>query len=115
MTQTLPPDSASEESTGLYEVYWPRGARRRRSVSLAPRLGDLNGKRIGQLWDYIFRGDEVFAALEEGIKARYPGVEFVSWKEFGNMHGDNERQLVADLPNKLKALGVDGVISAMAA
>jgi len=107
----LPDDEAGPK----FEVYWPRAARRKRKVSLAPRLDTLNGKRIAQLWDYLFRGDEVFAVLEEGMKARYPGVEFVSWSEFGNMHGDNERQLVADLPAKLKALKVDGVISAMAA
>lgn len=108
-------EATQHESVAAFEVYWPRGPRRRRQVSLAPRLGTLEGKRIAQLWDFLFRGDEVFAVLEEGMKARFPTVEFVSWREFGNMHGDNERQLVADLPKKLKALRVDGVISAMAA
>ncbi|MND00701.1 hypothetical protein D3C83_194090 [compost metagenome] len=68
---------------------------------------------MAQLWDQVFRGDEVFAALEEGLKARYPGVKFVSWREFGNTHGGEEREVVASLPKKFKELGVDAVVSGM--
>ncbi len=102
-------------SDGYYEVYWPRGPRKMKAKSLAPRLADLNGKKVAQLWDFIFSGDKMFEALEEGMKARYPGVEFVSWREFGNTHGADERQIVADLPKRLKALGVDAVISGVGA
>jgi hypothetical protein len=38
----------------------------------------------------------------------------VSWREFGNTHGRDEREVVAALPERLKALGVDAVISGMA-
>jgi len=75
----------------------------------------LNGKVVAQLWDYVFRGDEVYSALEEGLRARFPDVRFVSWREFGNIHGDKEREVVAALPRKLKELKVDAAISAMAA
>ncbi len=100
---------------GHYEVFWPRGPRKMKTKSLAPRLGDLNGKTVAQLWDFIFSGDKMFEALEEGMKARYPDVRFVSWREFGNTHGADERQIVADLPKRLKALGVDAVISGVGA
>ena len=40
---------------------------------LAPRVDTLEGKTVAQLWDDLFRGDEVFALLEEGLKARFPG------------------------------------------
>ena len=55
-----------------YAVVWPRG---KKTVELRPtaqRLGTLQGKTIGQLWDRIFRGDEIFPALEEGLAQRYP-------------------------------------------
>ena len=98
---------------GYYEVVWPRSPRRLRRRQLAPRLATLEGKTIAQLWDYLFQGDKVFAALEEGLKARYPGVRFVGWREFGNTHGKDERQILADLPRRFKELGVDAAISGM--
>jgi hypothetical protein len=82
--------------------------------ALAPRLATLEGKTVAQLWDYMFQGDKVFDALEEGLKARFPGVRFVPWREFGNTHGRDERQVIADLPRGLKELGADAAISGMA-
>ena len=103
------------QNDGYYEVFWPRAARQVKRKALAPRLSSLEGKTVAQLWDFIFRGNEVFEALEEGLKARYPGVRFVSWREFGNTHGSNERAVVQSLPSRLRALGADAVLSGMAA
>ena len=99
---------------GYYEAYWPRGPRQQRTRSLAPRLETLEGKTVAQLWDYLFKGDEVFALLEEGLKKKYPGVKFVSWREFGSTHGGNEHAALAALPQKLRDMGVDAVMSGMA-
>ena len=65
------------------------------------------------MWDYLFRGDDVFDLLEEGLKERYPGVKFVSWREFGSTHGDDEREILDALPERLRELGADAVISGM--
>ena len=100
---------------GYYEVLWPRGPKQMGIKPLAPRLESLNGKTVAQLWDFLFRGDEVFELLEEGLRQRYPGIRFVSWREFGNTHGKNEREVLASLPQRLKALGVDAVVSGMGA
>ena len=100
---------------GRYEVFWPRGARQVKRKALAPRPATLEGKTVAQLWDFLFRGDEVFELLEEGLRTRFPGVRFVSWREFGNTHGSNEREVVDALPSRLRALRVDAVISGMAA
>ena len=107
--------SPNANSDGHFEVYWPRGTRQMKTKTLARRLDTLNGKTIAQLWDFIFSGDKMFAALEEGIRARYPDVKFVSWREFGNTHGADERAIVADLPRRLKAMGVDAIISGVGA
>lgn len=96
-----------------YEVYWPRAPRQVELQPLAPRLATLEGKTIAQLWDYVFRGDEVYAVMEEALKARYPGVRFVSWSEFGSTHGGDEREIVASLPRRFKELKVDAVVSGM--
>lgn len=100
-------------SYDYHEVYWPRGATRAKTRKLANRLETLNGKTVAQLWDFLFRGDEVFAALEEGIKSRYPGVKFVSWKEFGCTHGPREHEVLAALPDRFKELEVDAVVSGL--
>jgi hypothetical protein len=102
------------ENYKQYAAFWPRSPRQSKTRPLAPRLDSLEGKTIAQLWDFLFRGDEVFALIEQGLKAKFPGVRFVSWREFGNTHGSDEREVVAALPARLKALGVDAVISGMA-
>jgi hypothetical protein len=99
---------------GQYEVVWPSGERRQALQPLAKRLDTLNGKTIAQLWDFLFAGDEVFAALEEKIREQYPDVRFVSWREFGSTHAVNEKELLASLPQRFKELGVDAAISSMA-
>lgn len=99
---------------GYYEVFWPRAPRQMRTQPLAPRLASLEGRTVAQLWDYLFLGDQVFGLLEEGLKARFPGVRFVSWREFGSTHGGEEKAALAALPARFKELGVDAVISGMA-
>lgn len=99
---------------GRYEVVWPCGERRQKIRPLARRLDTLNGKTVAQLWDFLFAGDDVFTALEEKLRERYPEVKFVSWREFGTTHGVNEKELLASLPQRFKELGVDAAISCMA-
>lgn len=99
---------------GYYEACWPRSPRQQLTRELAHRLDTLEGKTVAQLWDELFKGDIVFQLLEEGLKQRYPGIRFVSWREFGSTHGGNERSVLAALPQRLKDLGVDAVVSGMA-
>ena len=96
-----------------HAVYWPRGPRCLDQKKAATRLDTLNGKTVAQLWDYMFYGDDVFMLLEDAIRRRFPDVRFLSWREFGNTHGSDERQVLARLPEKLKELGADAAISAM--
>jgi hypothetical protein len=102
------------DTGGRYQVVWPRSERTQKPRALAPRLETLEGKRVAELWDYIFRGDVIFEMLEEKLKERYPGIEFVSWKEFGCTHGEDERDVLAALPERFKEMGIDAAISGMA-
>lgn len=97
-----------------YQVVWPRSPRTQAPQDLAPRLETLEGKRVAQLWDFIFRGDEIFDILEDTLAERYPGISFVSWREFGCTHGEDERDVLAALPERFRDLGVDAAISGMA-
>ena len=105
---------SNKPNDGYFEAYWPRSPRQQRTRQLAPRLATLEGKTVAQIWDYLFKGDEVFALLEEGLKKRYPGIQFVSWREFGSTHGGEEKEALAALPKRFKELGVDAVVSGMA-
>ena len=98
---------------GYYEALWPRSPRQTKIKSLAKRLDTLQGKTVAQLWDFVFRGDEVFAALEDGLKDRFPNIRWVSYKEFGSTHGSDEREVVASLAKRFRELKVDAMISGM--
>jgi hypothetical protein len=104
----------ASSTDGQYAVVWPSGDRKLKVRPLAKRLDTLNGKTVAQLWDYLFAGDEVFAALEEQLAVDYPDVKWVSWREFGSTHAVNEKELLASLPQRFKELGVDAAISCMA-
>ena len=98
---------------GRYAVVWPRGEKALELQPLAARLDGLEGKTVAHVWDYLFRGDEIFPLLEEGLKARFPSIKFISYEEFGSTHGGDEHEVLATMPQKLKTLGVDAVISVM--
>ena len=105
---------SEKTNDGYYEAHWPRTPRQQLARELAPRLDTLEAKTVAQLWDELFKGDVVFEHLEEGLKKRYPKINFVSWKVFGSTHGGNEKAALAALPQKLRDLGVDAVVSGMA-
>jgi hypothetical protein len=98
---------------GEYAVVWPRAPRTAKLTRLAERYDTLRGKTIAQLWDYIFRGDEIFPLLEVELARRFPDTRFVSYKVFGSTHGAKEREVLAKLPAMLKEHGADAVISGM--
>ena len=94
----------------VYGVFWPGGPSAVYTVPSAPRT-DLTGKRIGFLWDYVFRGEEIFPILEKSISERYENVEFVSYENFGSTFGGDEHAALNALPRLLKKLEIDAVIS----
>lgn len=96
-----------------YEVVWPKSPQGVQAHSLADRVNGLAGKRIGFLWDYMFRGDELFPVLEKELVNRFPGLEVVGYDEIGNTHGPDEASVIAALPDVLAERHIDAVISGM--
>ncbi len=93
-----------------YEVVWPKSPRGVQSRRAANRLSTLEGKRIGFVWDYLFRGEEIFPVLERALTERYPGLAVVGYDTFGNIHGPAEHALVEALPGTLDEHGIDAVV-----
>ena len=76
-------------------------------------LPGLAGKKIALVWDYLFRGDDVFRLVKEHFQAEGARVEFVDHEVFGDIHGHDE--LLDQLPSRLEEMGVDGTIVATGA
>jgi hypothetical protein len=68
------------------------------------------GRRIGFVWDHVFRGDELFAVIEYALMERDRGLTFVGYEAFGDIHGRDAAEVVAALPSRLRAEEVDAVI-----
>ncbi len=104
---------ARKNSAGKYEVVWPRGKQVIDKATPARRLDTLDGKTVAELWDFVFRGEEIFPVIEAELSARFKGVKFISPDRFGNTHSTEERDVLEALPDRLRELGVDAVISGM--
>ncbi len=96
-----------------YDVVWPRSPSGVQARRQAARRPSLDGARIAFLWDYLFRGDELFPVLEAELRHRYPDCLIVGYEVFGNLHGTDEKERVGRLPDDLRTRGVDAVVSGM--
>ena len=99
----------------VYRVQWPLARIEIQSAGETRGLPDLSGKTVAELWDQIFRGDIAYQQLREHLKQRFPGIRFVEHTQFGNIHGPKQREILDALPEKLRAAGVDAVISGIGA
>ena len=102
------PDSSALEPR--YDVLWPLSRRAVEDRNTAPRIPDLNGKVIGELWDVIFRGETIYPQVREHVRVKFPGAKFVEYSEFGNFYGPKRQAISASLADKLRAHKVDAVI-----
>lgn len=95
-----------------FEVVYPLGVPTMTDRDVAPSIPDLNGKVIGFLWNYGFRGNETFHIIEDELKKRYPDIKIIGYEYFGNLHEPTfEAQIMAELPGKLLATKCDAVIA----
>lgn len=99
----------------VYEVVWPLAPSAAVPTTLAPRAPDLSGKTVGELWDYLFKGEEIFPLIRQALAARYPGIRFVEYDTLGSTHGRDDVELARSLPPLLRKHGCDAVISAVGA
>ena len=71
--------SSRDTAVPRYDVTWPLSRKGVTAVRAAPRLPDLNGKTVAELWDVLFRGQlGVSLTYVEEVYARNLGNLFVS-------------------------------------
>lgn len=92
-----------------FEVVWPSGRRAADVTGLTERPPDLDGRTVAFVWDHVFKGEEMFAAVESAVRTDYRDVTFVPHEVFGNVHGSasEEHDAVDRLPQRLREHGVD--------
>ncbi|MBM3345749.1 MAG: hypothetical protein FJY55_04525 [Betaproteobacteria bacterium] len=98
-----------------FDALWPLARLRQEQLSVSRRLEDNRGKRIGFIWDYMFRGDHMFPLIQAGLAEKFPGSTFVPYSTFGNAHGHDEADMLAALPQKLREAKVEAVVVGVAA
>jgi len=103
-------NDVSRTTEPTYDVVWPQAPMGVQRRPRAARLDHLHGKRIAFVWEYMFRGDELFPSLEQHLRDIY-GVDVVGYEAFGNTHGPDEAAVLADLPQKLRDWRVDAAVS----
>ncbi|CAN5905807.1 hypothetical protein BH11PSE3_BH11PSE3_33620 [soil metagenome] len=103
----------AERNSNDYAVVWPRSAKAVEIKPLARRLDTIEGKTIAFLWDDLFRGDEIWPILKEELGRRYANVTFLDHDTFGSTHGDEEHRVLGELPDKIKSMKIDAIVSGM--
>jgi hypothetical protein len=63
------------------EVYNPTGATEVSALH-APRLVDLKGKTICELWDGLWNGNATFPVTRELLQKQFPGVKIIPYTQF---------------------------------
>ncbi|MBI2906702.1 MAG: hypothetical protein HYX92_03480 [Chloroflexi bacterium] len=66
----------------MYEVLSPLGEPTVQALGVAPRLSDLSGKTICEIWNGSFRGDVTFPMIRQLLLKRYPAAKVVPYTEF---------------------------------
>ena len=108
-------DGEQFTSEPVFEVVAPAGEPRPTELQVAAAVPDLAGARIGFVWDLLFSGDLVFDAVAAELGQHYPGVEFVGYQAFGDIHGPDEARVLSELPELLRQERVDAVVAGVGA
>ena len=98
------------------EVVSPLGEPSVKPIALAPRLKNLEGKTIGEIWNGGFAGEISFPIIREMLRARFPGVRIVPYTEFplvtiASLWPEKKAKTLEAVRKTLLEKGVDAVIT----
>lgn len=96
-------------------VISPAGVRVVEQHGVSPRLPDLAGKTVAEVWNGVFKGDETFPVLREMFRKRFPDTRIVPYTEFPFFPGDDRPHAQQEVARQIAALakekGCDAIIS----
>lgn len=97
-----------------YDVVWPSGRTTGPKVGTQQGLSDLSGKKIALVWDHLFKGDEILAALQKRVSIGHDDVEFIDHDNFIGTFAD-DYGVFPQLSEQLRASGADAAVVAVGA
>jgi hypothetical protein len=68
-----------------YDVVWPLGPVQQGAVRAASPRSGLGGHRVAFVWDYLFRGPEMFSIIEAEWRKADATTEFIDYEVFGSI------------------------------
>jgi hypothetical protein len=96
-------------------VISPAGMQVVEQRGIAPRLPDLAGKTVAEVWNGVFKGDATFPVLREMFRRRFPDTRIVPYTEFPFFPGDDRPHAQQEVARQIAALakekGCDAIIS----
>jgi len=99
----------------MFDVIRPVGGETIKRKSIAPRLDNLDGKTIGEIWNGVYKGNDSFPALRKLLRQRYPNVKIIPYTEFPSNYGGEtlreQMESARKLANSFKEKGCDAIIS----
>ncbi|MBI2906175.1 MAG: hypothetical protein HYX92_00820 [Chloroflexi bacterium] len=110
-------DTDAKEANMVYKVLSPLGEPTIEKIAGAPRLSDLNGKTVCEVWNGGFMGHVAFPIIRELLRKRYPDVKIVTYDEFPIHYTVGSTQQLIERTNTTLALarqkGCDALITGM--
>jgi hypothetical protein len=99
----------------IYRVVAPTGRIVEDEVAVNVHPTSLSSKTIGFVWDHLFMGPVFFDVIRGLINARFSDVRYIDYDYFGDIHGVDSTRVMEELPEKLRAAGVDVAVVAVGA
>jgi hypothetical protein len=97
------------------EVVSPAGFSAVKISGTSPRIDDLNGKTVCEVWNGVFKGDITFPIIRKRLQQKYPGVKIVPYTEFYHLPGSDvpaqQRELAQQMVAQALEKGCDALIS----
>ena len=84
----------------------------KRSAS-AQRLGNLDGKTIGEVWNGVFRGDFTFPIIRKLLQQKYPGLRIIPYTEFPHTPGSDNPTRQRERARRIAAMAKEKVCDAV--
>ena len=96
-------------------VVSPLGLEAVQRKPMAPRLADLNGKTLGEIWNGVFKGDVTFPIVRKLLLKRYPRLKVIPYTEFPHVPGSDspsaQRERARHIAQMVKEKRCDAVIT----
>lgn len=97
------------------EVVGPVGVEIIEQKTITPRLSNLDGKTVCEMWNGQYKGDYLFPVLRELIKTKHPGAKVMPYSEFPLFYaGDAPKQhkeFAKTIATLAKEKGCDALIT----